>query len=164
MSTADPALIEWESIDIFIDCAFAVLGDRSLLSDPRWRETQWPALLTGRGGLGMLLGLAECDFMPVEVGRVGESVVGARLEFGQGVTEIERAGSGRWEALGCMSIRSDGAVAADLRSPKDRLCALPLPAGWYGAEVFNCEADHFGIRLITDTAPPSTARTSAVRR
>lgn len=105
--------IEWEDIGIFPDCAFAALGDPSLLDDEGWVEDSLPALRLRESGAGMLYGLGECDGLPVEIARRSGVVVGARLEFTDDVAALEAAGEGRWVAIGTLHIGGEGAVAVD---------------------------------------------------
>lgn len=155
MHSTDPPMppLVWEDHAILPDCAFAALGDPALLADGGWLEHgRLPHLHVRRSGLGMLYGKAECDDLPVEVGRVGDRVVAARLEFTNDVAQLDAVGEGGWVALGRLRIGSRGAVAVDkkhqhLRAWRHR---LPLPAGWYRAEVFAWETDHLAIRLVAE--------------
>lgn len=94
----------------------------------------------------MLHGLAETDGLPVEIGRRGNKVVAARLEFTNDIDDLERNREGRWTELGELRIGSRGAVAAtwdgDLWTVE-----LPMPAGDYRAETFSTADDDIGIRL-----------------
>jgi hypothetical protein len=149
--------ITWEDCGVFPDCAFAALGDPALLADTAWRRFgRLPYLHVRPSGLGMLYGKAECDGLPVELGAAaGGAIVAARLEFTHDVAEVEAAGEGRWTTLGRLRIGSRGAIVVDKKH--QRLPAwrqhLPLPAGWYRAQSFECRDDHLGIRLIGDDVP-----------
>lgn len=134
------------------DCAFAALGDPSLVGDETGLRSNWSGLQVRKGGLGMLHGQAECDGLPVELGRVSGEIVAARLEFTNDVAKVERKGAGRWRAVGRLRIGRNGGVALDRKRPTDAgwFHPLPLPTGWYQAERFETKDDCIGIRLVAE--------------
>jgi hypothetical protein len=150
------AKIVWEDRGALPDCAFAALGDPALLADGAWvAQGRLPFLQVRRSGLGMLYGRAECDGLPVELGRIGGHAAAARLEFTNDVAELDAARGGNWVALGRLRIGNRGAIAVDMKhrhSPAWRH-HLPLPPGWYRAEVFEWDGDHLGIRLLAEEVP-----------
>jgi hypothetical protein len=147
---AEMTEIVWEQVGLMPDCAFAALGDPSLLGDDAWVGKGFPSLQRRSSGLGMLYGQAECDGLPVELGRLSAEIVGARLEFTNDVAKLERSGAGHWSSVGRLRIGRRGGVALDAKMPnKAEWChKLPLPGVWYQAEAFEYRGDHLGIRLI----------------
>jgi hypothetical protein len=108
----------------------------------------------------MIYGLAECDGLPIEIGRLGGDVVAARLEFTNDVAELEADHEGRWTPMGRVRLGEDGAIALDKKQQHlEGWChRVPLPAGWYVAEVFEIQDDHVGIRLRAVTTTLRTAK------
>lgn len=147
--------VVWDWVAIMPDCAFAALGDPRLIGDETWLKFGLPFLEVRRSGLGMVFGQAECDGLPVEVGRRGDEIVAARLEFTIDVAKEERKGRGHWAVMGRLRIGSRGGVALDAKHPNhERWChRLPLASGWYRAEVFEHRGDHLGIRLVAESVP-----------
>ena len=141
--------LKWEDVGWFSDCALAAVGDTRLLDDDAWVSHDEPYLRVRRSGYGMIYAMAQCDGLPVEIGRLGDNVVAARLEFVSGVDRLEASKKGRWKKMGRLRIGKDGALALDqFRGDYKRWChRVPLAAGWYAAEVFKTKHDHLGIRL-----------------
>lgn len=141
---------------MFPDCAFAAIGDAGMVADQRWLDSpRQYSLIVEPNGLGMLHGLAQCDDLPVEVGRLGSEIVAARLEFTSDVAEVEAKGKGSWTPLGRLRIGRGGAIAVDMkmRHLSGWLHRLPLAMGWYRAEVFLMPRMHLGIRLVAEKIP-----------
>lgn len=145
--------IVWEEVAFLPDCAFAALEDARLVDDDEWQSHPLPFLRVRRSGYGMIYGRAECDGLPIEIGRtrVGE-VVAAGLEFTNDVAELEASGQGRWTSVGRLRLGGGGAIALDKKQQHlDGWChRVPLPAGWYVAEAFETEEDHIAVRLRTE--------------
>lgn len=141
--------IVWEEVAFLPDCAFAALGHPRLVDDDGWHSHSLPFLRVRGSGYGMIYGLAECDGLPIEIGRIRGEVVAARLEFTNDVAELETLDQGRWVPLGRVRLGDDGAIALDKKQQHlEGWChRVPLPAGWYVAEVFETEGDHVAIRL-----------------
>ena len=145
--------IRWEDVALFPDCAFAALGDASMVDDQRWlKGFRQHAFVRQPHGLGMVYGLAECDDLPVEIGRTGSHVIAARLEFTSDVADVAAGGSGSWKDVGRLRIAEEGAIAVDMKMRHETgwVHRLPLPAGWYTAQVFLMDWRVLGIRLMAD--------------
>jgi hypothetical protein len=149
-----PADLLWTETARFPDCAVAGLGDPGLVNDHEWLSHGLPCVIVRRSGLGMLYGKAESDGLPVEIGQLAGVTVAARLEFTSDVRDVEAAGAGQWEDIGRLRVGRRGAIAVDLKVPHRAQFDLPLPPGWYRAEVFMMVGgDHLGIRLISEGTP-----------
>lgn len=120
--------IVWETLAIMPDCAFAALGDPSLAGDTTSSRKGWPGLEVRSGGLGMLYGQAECDELPVELGRVSTEIAAARLEIHERCREARARGRRRWTVLGRLRIGSKGGVALDTPASRGRPVVPPSPA------------------------------------
>jgi hypothetical protein len=154
-SLAFVAEMVWEQVAQFPDCAFGAIGDPRLLGDVAWlahaQIRGLPFLKVRRSGLGMLYGRAECDGLPVEVGRVSAAPMVARMEFTNDLAELEADANGRWRTLGELRIGGRGAVAVDKQHERREAWRhrLRLQTGWYRGQVFECGDDHLGVRLTT---------------
>ena len=155
----DPAMIEWEDCGYMLDCAYGALGDTHLLDDDRWMEYEWPTVVTDDDGFGMIYATAECDGLPVEVGRIDGAVVAVRLEFTDDVAEMVAATEAQWETIGRVRIGAQGALALDKKQQHldPWNFQLEVPAGWYDAQACMWDGDCLGIRLLRtpDTDPSS---------
>ncbi len=148
--TERDALIMWEEVGFLPDCGIAALGDVRLLDDGTWAARPLPFLRALPSGHGMIYGLAECDGLPVEIGRRENRVVAARLEFTNDLAQIEAQGGGRWTELGRLRVDADATVACDKKQQHlaGWMLPVPIPGGWYVAEAFETDDDHLGVRLI----------------
>ncbi len=160
--------IEWEVVAFFAECAHAALGDPRLLDDESWLGHALPYVHVRRSGYGMIYGLAECDGLPLEIGRYRGHIVAVRMEFTSDVAELEASGEGTWQPLGRLRIGDRGAVAGDHQHLDGRLHRVPLRPGWYLAEAFEHAFHHLGIRLIKEaslgTEPPPVSVPMQMRR
>lgn len=149
-----PDEIAWEEVALLPDCAFAALGSPRLADDAGWLSHQLPYLRVRRSGYGMIYGLAECDGLPIEVGSIAGQAVAIRLEFTNDVADLEAAREGAWTPLGRLRLDESGVIALDKKHQhvEGWHHQVPLPAGWYAAEVFATEDDHVGIRLRAEDA------------
>lgn len=150
----------WGDINVFVDCAFAAIGDVRLFDDDTWLDRGLPCLYRRRSGYGMLYGLAECDGLPIEGCWRADDLIGIRLEFTNDVTELEHSGAGHWAVLGRLRIGTGGAVVCDKKQQhlEEWRMTVPLPGGWYTCEAFETGSDHLGIRVMAEDArrlPPA---------
>ncbi len=146
-----------------LDCAYGALGDARLVDDGQWIEHRLPTVVTDDEGFGMIYATAECDGLPVEVGRIGGDVVAVRLEFTCDVAEMEAVGEARWETIGRVRIGEQGAVALDKKQQHLDLWkwALDVPADWYDAQACMWDGECTAIRLLR--TPGIRAATSPTR-
>jgi len=151
----DQALMRvgWETVGCFPDCAYAAVGVRRLVDDDTWVSHRLPFLHVRRSGYEMVYARAECDGLPIEVGRISGEIVAVRLEFTNDVSDLERAGRGNWTALGRLRIGRQGAIATDKKEQEVQgwVHQVALPPGWYTAETFATKDDDLGVRLVADT-------------
>ena len=141
--------LRWARLGLFADCAVAAVGDPNAIDAPPLSQPSQRGWLQRHdaGGVGMLLGAAETDGLPVEIGLAGSHAVAARVEFVHDVEALARTGEGHWYVIG--RVHCERLVAAErngtsgTRVPID----LPLPPGDYTAEVFETRGDAVGLRL-----------------
>lgn len=147
----DPAMIEWEDCGFMLDCAYGALGDTRLLDDDRWIECRLPNVMTDDDGFGMIYATAECDGLPVEVGRIDGAVVAVRLEFTDDVAEMVAASEAKWETIGRVRIGEQGALALDKKQQHldPWKVAFEVPAGRYDAQACMWDGECLGIRLLS---------------
>lgn len=129
MTRAGTEPLSWTTLGYLQSAGFAGLGDPAAARRPE-AETEGRTWIEAGA---MVVGIAETDGLPVELGSDSTGPVAARLEFTNDLRDLTSRGEGEWVDVG--ELQCEVLVAVDvIYATEDRFrIALPLPAGRYRA-------------------------------